>query len=62
MGALHTPEFWVAVGFIVLVLAIAKKSWAAIKAGLDARAERIRTSLDDATRLRNGEHDVRPSR
>lgn len=52
MAALHTAEFWVAIGFIILVLAIAKKSWAAIKAGLDARAERIRTSLDDATKLR----------
>ena len=52
MAALHTPEFWVAIGFILLVLAIAKKSWAAIKAGLDSRAERIRASLDDATKLR----------
>ena len=51
MAALHTPEFWVAIGFIILVLAIAKKSWAAVKTGLDARAERIRTSLDDATKL-----------
>ena len=52
MAALHTPEFWVAIGFIVLILAIAKKGWAAIIGGLDGRAERIRTSLDDATRLR----------
>jgi F-type H+-transporting ATPase subunit b len=53
MAALHTPEFWVAIGFIILVLAIAKKSWSAIKGGLDTRADRIRTSLDDATRLRD---------
>ncbi len=52
MGAIQTPEFWVAIGFIVLMLAIAKKGWAAIIGGLDGRAERIRTSLDDATRLR----------
>ena len=52
MAALHTPEFWVAIGFIVLMLAIAKKGWTAIKGGLDARAQRIRTSLDDAARLR----------
>jgi len=52
MAALHTPEFWVAIGFILLVLAIAKKSWVAIKAGLDSRAERIRASFDDATKLR----------
>ena len=52
MGAIQTPEFWVACGFIVLVLAIAKKGWGAIRDGLDSRAERIRTSLDDAAKLR----------
>ena len=52
MAALHTAEFWVAIGFIVLILAIAKKGWAAIIGGLDGRAERIRSSLDDAARLR----------
>ena len=52
MGALQTPEFWVAVGFIILMLVISKRGWGAIKDGLDARAERIRSSLDDATRLR----------
>ena len=52
MGAIQTPEFWVAVGFILLMLAIGKKGWGAIKVGLDARADRIRSSLDDATRLR----------
>lgn len=53
MGALHTPEFWVAVGFIVLVLAIARKGWEAIRGGLDARTERIRSSLDEAAKLRD---------
>lgn len=52
MSALHTPEFWVAVGFIVLFLLIGKKAWGAIKTGLDERAARISTSLDEATRLR----------
>ena len=52
MGALRTPEFWVAVGFLLLVAAIAKPGWRAMAASLDARAERIRTSLDDAARLR----------
>lgn len=52
MAALHTPEFWVAIGFILLVLAIAKPSYRAAVGGLDTRAERIRTSLDEATRLR----------
>ena len=52
MAAMQTPEFWVAIGFILFVLAVSKKGWTAIKTGLDTRADRIRTSLDDATRLR----------
>ena len=52
MAALHTPEFWVAAGFILLVIAGGKKGWDAIKVGLDARADRIRSSLDEATKLR----------
>lgn len=52
MGALHSPEFWVAVGFIVLMAVIAKPAWRTMIGGLDARAERIRASLDDAARLR----------
>ena len=52
MAAMQTPDFWVAIGFIVLVLLISKQGWSAIKNGLDGRAERIRTSLDDAARLR----------
>lgn len=49
---LQTPEFWVAVGFIVLVVVIAKPAARAMVAGLDSRAERIRRSLDEATALR----------
>ncbi len=52
MGALQTPEFWVAVGFIILIAAIAKPALRAMTTSLDARAARIRTSLDDAARLR----------
>jgi F-type H+-transporting ATPase subunit b len=52
MAALQTPEFWVAIGFLVFILAVSKKGWGAIKTGLDDRADRIRASLDDATRLR----------
>ena len=43
---------WLSILILILVLAIAKKGWAAIKAGLDARAENIRTSLDEAARQR----------
>ncbi len=49
---LATPSFWVAVAFIILVAAIARPLYRAITAGLDARTERIRDALDEATRLR----------
>ena len=52
MGALATPEFWVAAGFIVLIAAITKPALRAMISGLDGRAERIRKSLDDAAELR----------
>ncbi len=53
MGALlHSPEFWVAVGFVILMAAIAKPIGKAFAAMLDARSERIRTTLDEATQLR----------
>lgn len=47
-----TPELWVAVGFVILVIAIARPLAKAFTAGLDARTQRIRESLDEATRLR----------
>ncbi len=49
---LATPDFWVAVAFIILVAAIARPLVRAIVGGLDARTERIRHALDEATRLR----------
>ena len=53
MGALlNSPEFWVAVGFVILMAAIAKPIGKAFAAMLDARSERIRATLDEATQLR----------
>ncbi len=53
MGALlHSPEFWVAVGFIFFVAAIAKPTGRAFASMLDARSDRIRETLDEAARLR----------
>ena len=52
MVALQTPEFWVAVGFLVLMALIAKPAWKAMSTGLDARAEKIKASLDEAASLR----------
>ncbi len=53
MGALlHSPEFWVAVGFVILMAAIAKPIGKAFAAMLDARSDRIKQTLDEATQLR----------
>ena len=53
MGALlHSPEFWVAIGFLILVGAIAKPMSKALTSMLDARSTRIKQTLDEAARLR----------
>ncbi len=53
MGALlNSPEFWVAVGFFILMAAIAKPIGKAFTSMLDARSNRIKQTLDEATRLR----------
>ena len=49
---LHEPEFWVAVGFVILVGGIASKVWKLVTAALDQRAERIKASIDEAAKLR----------
>ena len=48
---LSSPEFWVAVGFLILVAGIARPAWRGITAALDARGERIKASLDEARTL-----------
>jgi F-type H+-transporting ATPase subunit b len=48
---LFEPEFWVAVGFVVLIVAIAKPAAKAMTGGLDKRAARIRETLDEARSL-----------
>ena len=53
MGALlHSPEFWVAIGFVILVGAIAKPMGKALTSMLDARSTRIKQTLDEAAQLR----------
>lgn len=49
---LHTPEFWVAVGFIILVAAAARPLVRGFTAMLDERSARIGRSLDEAAKLR----------
>ena len=48
---LSTPEFWVAVGFVILVAAIARPVWRGLTGALDARSERIQRTLDEARTL-----------
>ena len=51
-GLLHSAEFWVLVAFLLLVGAVFKKVGAALTGGLDARAARIKSHLDEAEKLR----------
>jgi len=53
MHFLESPEFWVAIGFVVFVVFAFKPIYRAITAMLDARAERIKAELDEAMRLRD---------
>jgi F-type H+-transporting ATPase subunit b len=52
MELLHSSEFWVAVGFVILVAALWRPAQRALAAGLDERARTIRAELDEAKRLR----------
>jgi F-type H+-transporting ATPase subunit b len=48
---LETAEFWVAVGFVILVAGIWRPVARQMTNALDARGERIRASLDEARSL-----------
>ncbi len=48
---ISSAEFWVAVGFVILVAAIWRPVSRQMTHALDARAERIRASLDEARGL-----------
>ena len=50
--AMQTPEFWVAIGFLVLLALIFKPALKAITTHLDERANKIRKTLDEAEKLR----------
>ena len=49
---INSPEFWVAIGFVILIGGLYKPAGKAIGSALDARAEKIKTSLDEAAQLR----------
>lgn len=52
MEILHDAEFWVLVAAVIFVIAVFKPIRRALTGGLDARAARIRSELDEARRLR----------
>jgi F-type H+-transporting ATPase subunit b len=49
---LESPEFWVAVGFVLLVASIARPVARGIGSSLDGRADKIRATLQEAEKLR----------
>jgi len=46
-----SAEFWVAIGFVIFVVAVARTAFRVIGVALDDRAEKIKSQLDEATRL-----------
>jgi F-type H+-transporting ATPase subunit b len=50
---LETPEFWVAVGFLVLMVVLYRPALRFILAGLDGRADKIRSDLEEAQKLKD---------
>jgi F-type H+-transporting ATPase subunit b len=47
-----SPEFWVAVAFVIFVVAVFRPMSRQIATALDARGDRIRTELEEAQALR----------
>ena len=49
---LHDPAFWVAVGFVLFMIAVGPKLVGVITAALDERSAKIAAELDRAVKLR----------
>jgi F-type H+-transporting ATPase subunit b len=52
MPALHNPEFWVLVAFVIFFVLFGSRLWSALAGMLDARAATIRAELNEAAKLR----------
>lgn len=50
---LQDPKFWVAASFVIFIVLFGKMAWSRATAMLDARGERIRAELEEASRLRH---------
>ena len=49
---LQDPTFWVAVAFVIFVIAVFKPIKGALIGGLDAKIEEIRSEVEEAEKLR----------
>ena len=52
MSELQNPEFWVALAFVVIVIAAFRPVMKKVGAGLDERAAKIRVQIEEARKLR----------
>ena len=52
MALFHEVEFWILIAFVVAVVILVRKGLPGLTGNLDARAERIRQSIEEAKRLR----------
>lgn len=63
-GAAHAeafweaPEFWVAVAFVIFVLALARPAFRFVGKALDDKIDEIRGKIDESARLREEAQDI----
>ena len=50
---LATPHFWVNVALVVFIVLVGPKLWKALASSLDQRSLRIKSTLDEAQKLRD---------
>ena len=58
MEFLQDPAFWAAVAFVIFIAATAKPISRLLTAGLDKRADKIRSDLEEAEKLREVAQDL----
>jgi F-type H+-transporting ATPase subunit b len=58
MEFLQDPAFWAAVAFFIFIAATAKPISRLLTAGLDKRADKIRSDLEEAEKLREEAQDL----
>ena len=58
MKFLQDPAFWAAAAFVIFIAATAKPISRLLTAGLDKRADKIRSDLEEAEKLREEAQDL----